>query len=160
RGAVAVVVERRVEGADGVPLVVVPSARQALAELAAIWHGYPARALRMVGVTGTLGKTSVLKMLEAILRTAGRRIGTIGSLGVGLPGRDEPTGYTAPDPLLLQRSLRRIADAGCDLAAMEVTSHALDQKRVHGIEYGLGVFTNLVPLEHMDYHRSFRRYAA
>jgi UDP-N-acetylmuramoyl-L-alanyl-D-glutamate--2,6-diaminopimelate ligase len=158
RGAAAVVVERPVEEELGVPVIRVPSSRETLAQLAAAWHGRPAERLRLVGITGTIGKTSVLKMLEAILRADGRDIGTIGTMGVSLGGETDPTGYTAPSPLLLQRSLARIAGAGCELAAMEVTSHALDQARVHGLAYDLGVFTNLVPLEHSDYHGSFRGY--
>lgn len=158
RGAAAVLVEHEIDVEPTVPRVRVANARQALAELAAAWHGHPADRLRLVGITGTIGKTSVLKMLEVALRAGGLRIGTIGSLGISFADQEEPTGYTAPDPLLLQGALKRIADSGCDLAAMEVTSHALDQKRVHGLECGLGIFTNLVPLEHMDYHRSFRAY--
>jgi UDP-N-acetylmuramoyl-L-alanyl-D-glutamate--2,6-diaminopimelate ligase len=112
----------------------------------------------MVGITGTIGKTSVLKMLEAIVLGSGRPIGTIGSLGVKVGREEHATGYTAPDPLRLHEALATIAESGCTLAAMEVTSHALDQERVHGLKYDLGIFTNLVPLEHADYHGSFRGY--
>jgi UDP-N-acetylmuramoyl-L-alanyl-D-glutamate--2,6-diaminopimelate ligase len=158
RGAAAVVVEREPAADPGVPVVRVRSSREALAELAAAWHGRPAERLRLLGITGTIGKTSVLKMVEAILRADGRDIGTIGTMGVSLGEEEDPTGYTAPNPILLHRSLARIAEAGFRLAGMEVTSHALDQARVHGLAYDLGVFTNLVPLEHADYHGSFRGY--
>jgi UDP-N-acetylmuramoyl-L-alanyl-D-glutamate--2,6-diaminopimelate ligase len=156
-----VVTEPGYDADPGVPVIEVENARRASAELAAAWHGHPARRLRLVGITGSIGKTSILAMLEAILITAGRSAGTIGSLGVHVDGETlGDTGHTAPGPLLLHRALARIADAGCDLAAMEVTSHALVQERVHGLRFDLGMFTNLVPLEHSEYHESFGDYAA
>lgn len=158
RGAVAVIAEEEVSGDPGVPWIRVRNTRRALAALAAAWHGHPADRLRLLGITGTLGKTSVLKMLEAMIRQDGGRIGTIGSLGMSLSSERGPPGYTAPAPLLLHGALRHFADSGCKVVAMEVTSHALDQDRVHGLEYALGIFTNLVPLEHADYHGTFRRY--
>jgi UDP-N-acetylmuramoyl-L-alanyl-D-glutamate--2,6-diaminopimelate ligase len=158
RGAAAILVQRPLEADPGVPVIVVPDTRAALSEIAAAWHGRPAERLNLVGITGTIGKTSVLKMLEAVVRASGIRIGTIGTLGVSSGGAEKLTGYTAPDPMLLHESLAGLEEAGCTVAAMEVTSHALDQHRVRGLRFGLGVFTNLVPLEHSDYHGSFRRY--
>jgi UDP-N-acetylmuramoyl-L-alanyl-D-glutamate--2,6-diaminopimelate ligase len=158
RGAAAIVAERPPEKTLSVPVVVVADTRVALARLASAWHGHPAERLRMAGVTGTVGKTSVVKMMEAILLASGTRVGTIGTLGVSGPAIAEDTGYTAPDALLLHEALARLVAAGCELAAMEVTSHALDQDRVHGLTYEIGVFTNLVPLEHADYHGTFRNY--
>ena len=158
RGAAAVVAERDPATGASVPIVIAGNARRAFAEAAAAWHDHPARALRLVGITGTLGKTSTLMMLAAILDRAGRRIGTIGSLGIRVDGAAIETGYTVPDPLALHAGLGRIAAADAELAAMEVTSHALDQERVHGLRYALGIFTNLVPMEHADYHGSFREY--
>lgn len=160
QGAAAVVVDRDYHGDPGVPVVRAHDTRRATAELAAAWYGHPARHMRLVGITGSIGKTSILSMLEAILAEAGIRAGTIGSLGVHIDGESlGETGHTAPGPLLLHRELARIADEGCDLAAMEVTSHALVQERVHGLRFDLGVFTNLVPLEHSEYHPTFRDYA-
>ncbi len=94
RGAAAVIVERDLADAFPVPIVRAVNTRRVLAELAAAWHGDPASSLRLVGITGTLGKTSTLMMLAAILERAGRRIGTIGSLGVGTGGPAAATGYT------------------------------------------------------------------
>jgi UDP-N-acetylmuramoyl-L-alanyl-D-glutamate--2,6-diaminopimelate ligase len=158
RGAVAAVVEREVTGV-GVPLLRVPNARRALAELAAAWYDHPAERLPLVGITGTLGKTSVLAMLESILTRTGRQVGVIGSLGIQFGDEVDDTGHTVPGPLTVQRALAGMAEAGADLAAMEVTSHALVQDRVHGLRFALGIFTNLVPLEHMEYHGSFADYA-
>jgi UDP-N-acetylmuramoyl-L-alanyl-D-glutamate--2,6-diaminopimelate ligase len=160
RGAAAIAVERDPPPAPGVPVVRAASSRQLLAELAAAWHGHPSDSLRLVGITGTLGKTSTLMMLASILEAAGRRIGTVGSLGIAVDGRTIGTGFTVPDPLVLHDGLARIVEAGAELAAMEVTSHALDQERVHGLTYDLGLFTNLVPMEHADYHGSFREYVS
>jgi UDP-N-acetylmuramoyl-L-alanyl-D-glutamate--2,6-diaminopimelate ligase len=159
RGAAALMVEED-GGGRSVPVVRVPDTRRALAAVAAEWHGRPADRMTLVGITGTVGKTSTLSILEAILAAGGTRVGSIGSLGVredGTPVGRHP--YTAPDPLLLHAELARLEADGCRLVAMEVTSHALDQERVAGLRYALGVFTNLLPLEHAEYHGTFREYA-
>jgi UDP-N-acetylmuramoyl-L-alanyl-D-glutamate--2,6-diaminopimelate ligase len=159
RGAAAVAVEEVPPDDPGVPVVRVDDTRRTLAELAAAWFGHPARAMSLVGITGTVGKTSTLAMLESILVAAGRRVASLGSLGLRIGGETRgKTGYTAPEPLLLHRELARAAGAACELALMEVTSHALVQERVAGLRYDLGILTNLVPLEHQDYHGSFRSY--
>jgi UDP-N-acetylmuramoyl-L-alanyl-D-glutamate--2,6-diaminopimelate ligase len=157
-GAVAMVAEAPCPTGLRIPCLQVDDARRTLARLAAEWYGRPADRLRLAGITGTVGKTSVLAMMEAILRESDVHVGAIGSLGVSVEGEAEPTGYTAPDPLLLHEGLARIAADGARLAVMEVTSHALVQERVHGLEYALGVFTNLMPLEHADYHATFASY--
>ena len=159
RGATALVVEQEPVPQPGVPMVRVPSSRRALAELSAAWHGHPARAVDMVGITGTVGKTSTLAVLESILAAAGRRVGTLGSLGVRIDGQTlAETGFTAPDPPVLHGALARAREDGCSLVAMEATSHALVQERLAGIRFDLGILTNLVPLEHQDYHGTFREY--
>jgi UDP-N-acetylmuramoyl-L-alanyl-D-glutamate--2,6-diaminopimelate ligase len=159
RGAAAIVVERDVGGALEAPLVRVGDARQALAELATAWYGRPADRLRLIGITGTAGKTSTLSLLEASLLASGFRVGTIGSLGISSGGKSlDESMYTTPDPLMLQQGLARLEQAGSDLVAMEATSHALSQKRVHGLRFALGIFTNLLPLEHSDYHADFEGY--
>lgn len=159
RGASAVVVERDYRGGPEIPTVRTDNTRRALAELAAAWHDRPADHLLLAGITGTFGKTSTLSMLDAILAASGTRSGSIGSLGLHVNGEAvEKTVQTAPDPLILHGELARILEEDCRIAAMEVTSHALVQERVHGLEFDLGVFTSLVPLEHADYHGSFRNY--
>lgn len=160
RGASAVLVED--PGASPRADVVVlrtDDTRRAFARLAAAWHGHPARGLSLVGITGTVGKTSVLAMLEAILLEAGREVATIGSLGLRIRGGTrEESSYTAPDPLMLHGQLARAVEAGCDEVMMEVTSHALVQQRMADLHFELGLLTNLIPLEHQDYHGSFRNY--
>ncbi|HEX2166822.1 MAG TPA: Mur ligase family protein [Longimicrobiales bacterium] len=168
RGAAAIVIEAGGEdppalealAGAGVPIVRVPNARNALAELAAAFFDYPARRVRMVGITGTVGKTSVLAMLAEILAAAAIRAGTMGSLGIRFPGGGADSPNTTPGALTVQESLSDMAAAGVSVAAMEVTSHALVQERIRGLRYDLGVFTNLTMLEHLEYHGSFRNYAA
>lgn len=159
RGAAAILVERDVGGALDVPLVRVGNIRRALAELAAEWHGRPADRLRLIGITGTAGKTSTLALLETALLASGQRVGSIGSLGLHIQGEtQEETVYTTPDPMLLHGELARLTAAGMEVVAMEATSHALVQDRVHGLRYGLGLFTNLLPMEHSEYHADFEDY--
>jgi UDP-N-acetylmuramoyl-L-alanyl-D-glutamate--2,6-diaminopimelate ligase len=158
-GATAVVVDREV-GDVGVPVVRVPDSRRALAGLAAAWYGHPAERLTLVGITGTLGKTSVLSMLEAILARSGMRVGSIGSLGIRVAGETRDTGHTVPPPLELHAALARMVEEGVEVAMTEVTTHAISQHRVHGLRFQLGVFTNLVPMEHMEYHGTFEDYVA
>ncbi|MBR9990500.1 MAG: hypothetical protein KFH98_12135 [Gemmatimonadetes bacterium] len=169
RGAAAVVVESgdaassaasSGSNVSGLPAVRVPDARVALAELAAASLGYPGRQLDLVGITGTVGKTSVLMMLARILEHAGVIAGSIGSLGIRFPGTDAGTLNTTPGAVAIQEALSAMVAAGVSVAAMEVTSHALVQNRVHGLRYALGIFTNLTMLEHLEYHGSFRDYAA
>jgi UDP-N-acetylmuramoyl-L-alanyl-D-glutamate--2,6-diaminopimelate ligase len=160
-GAAAVVAEES-PGALTVPFVPVDDARRALARLAAAWFGEPASEVALVGITGSLGKTSVLTMLEGILQDAGVRVGAIGSEIVGIRVGDRlnmETAHTTPDPVTLHRGLRKVVSEGASIAAMEVSSHAIDQGRVHGMRFAAGVFTNLVPLEHQDYHGSFEEYS-
>lgn len=159
RGAVAVIVEELPPEPVDLPVIRTANTRTALAKLAAAWYGHPSRELTLVGVTGTMGKTSTLAFLEAILGAGGQPVGSIGSLGVRANGREiEQTGYTVPGPLRLHGALRQLCDLGCKVVLMEATTHALTQGRLHGVEFGLGVFTSLVPLEHMEYHDSFQSY--
>lgn len=157
RGAAAIVTAKAVPD-PGVPVVRVWDTRVAIAELAAAWHGRPAERLSLAAITGSLGKTSVLSMLDSILGSAGIRAGVIGSLGIHFEDLHQRTRLTTPDPVALQAALRAFVDRGAEVGAMEVTSHALGQRRVHGLRFDLAVFTNLVLLEHVDYHGSFRGY--
>jgi UDP-N-acetylmuramoyl-L-alanyl-D-glutamate--2,6-diaminopimelate ligase len=125
-----------------------------VARLAATLYGHPAGSLRLVGITGTLGKTSTALLVQSALEASGLGVGVIGSLGVRIRGRVRDTGMTTPDAPTIHRAFRAMADAGVALAAMEVTSHALALGRVEGLSFALGVFTNLVLDEHLDFHRT------
>jgi UDP-N-acetylmuramoyl-L-alanyl-D-glutamate--2,6-diaminopimelate ligase len=161
-GAVALLVERHLDepAVTGVPQVRVPSVRSAMGPLAASLHGHPSRSLRVLGVTGTNGKTTVTYLLEAMVRADGGRPGLIGTVEVRIDGRPDDragAGYTTPEAPDLQALLARMRDAGCDTVAMEVSSHALDQGRVDGTSFAASCFTNLSH-DHLDYHGSFAEY--
>ena len=156
RGAAAVLCRERPEE-DG-PWLVTPDPRRALALLSANWFGRPAEGLTLVGVTGTNGKTTtaflIKDMLETVLRT---RVGLIGTVQNMVGDEVLPAGRTTPESYELQGLLRRMADGGCTHVVMEVSSHALVQHRVEGLEFSVGVFTNLTQ-DHLDYHGSMEAY--
>ncbi|MEO5369415.1 MAG: UDP-N-acetylmuramoyl-L-alanyl-D-glutamate--2,6-diaminopimelate ligase [Magnetococcus sp. DMHC-1] len=145
--------------AERVCRLVHPEPRQAWARLAAAFFGHPARALRTVGITGTNGKTTVAAMVESILTVAGERVGVLGTTGNRWPGMQQAATMTTPDPVTLQSLLWDMQTAGCTASVMEVSSHALDQQRVAGICFDVGVFLNLTR-DHLDYHGSEEAYFA
>lgn len=152
RGAVAVCVGPNGTAVAGVQAIVVADPRATLPALAATVYGHAERAVRLVGITGTLGKTSTALLVQAALRASHQRVGVIGSLGVRARGAVIDTGMTTPDAPAIHRALRMMVDAGVDTVVMEVTSHALAQHRVDGLPIALGVFTNLVLDEHLEFH--------
>ena len=159
-GAAAAVVDDPdavAEAPPGLPLIRVQSSREALAELASTFYGNPSRQLRVVGITGTNGKTTAAALLEAILTAAGQSAQALGTLG---PFDDE-NGYplTTPFPLQLQRTLRRLVDEGKQAVVMEVSSHGIAQHRVAGVEFDVAVLTSL-GRDHLDYHPSLKAYWA
>ncbi len=159
RGAAAVVVERPVDCPPSVPSVVVPSSRLALARLAARFYGHPSRDLRVIGFTGSFGKTTTSEVLRALLAEGGRRVAVRGSLGARYGAYADPgSGLTTPAPMELHRMLRDVRDRGADTAIMEVTSHALRLDRVEGIGFSDFVLTAIVPGEHTDFHRTYAEY--
>lgn len=159
RGAVAVVSERKDLGRRDASHVHVHSARQALAEIAAMFYKQPSRQLDTVGITGTNGKTTIAYMLRDILERAGRRPGLISTVSYDMGLRSLPASRTTPESLDLQSMLAKMVEAGCKSAVMEVSSHALVQKRVWGVDFNVGVFTNLSQ-DHLDYHESMEQYFA
>jgi UDP-N-acetylmuramoyl-L-alanyl-D-glutamate--2,6-diaminopimelate ligase len=149
RGAVAVVAQEPVPVA---PTVVVDDPRAAAAHLAAALYDHPAERVRLIGVSGTLGKTSTTFLLRDILAAAGEELGLIGSLGIRYGDTVLDTGMTTPDAPVLQEALSAMAQVGVRAAAMEVTSHALVQNRLEGLTLRIGLLTNLVPDEHLEFH--------
>jgi UDP-N-acetylmuramoyl-L-alanyl-D-glutamate--2,6-diaminopimelate ligase len=156
-GAVALVVERPLE--LGVPEVLVPSVRAAMAPAAAAFHGDPTAALDVVGVTGTNGKTTTAFLVRALLEAAGRQTGLLGTVTSIVGGEERPVVRTTPEAIDLQRDfadMRRGGDVAC---SMEVSSHALELHRADAIHWAVAVFTNLTQ-DHLDFHPTMEHYFA
>ena len=161
QGAIAAIVSRP-EAAAGRPALLAEDTREALAWAAAAFRGFPGRALDVVGVTGTNGKTTTTHLVEAAMLASGHPAGVVGTLGVRYRAGGLQTtvdlGFTTPQAPELQQILAMMSEAGVRQVAMEVSSHALDQHRAAHIGFAVGVFTNLTR-DHLDYHRTEDAYA-
>jgi len=157
RGAVAVVGESGEVGRRDVTLICVEDSRRALAEIACAFYSGPSRSLQLIGITGTNGKSTTAFMCRDILKAAGRTPGLIGTIRYEIGERSIPASRTTPEAPDLQFMLDQMLRAGCKSAVMEVSSHGLDQKRVWGIDFDVGVFTNLTQ-DHLDYHKTLDQY--
>ena len=156
-GAAALVVEHRLP--FDIPQLLVDNTRIAMAEMAASLYHYPSSSMCMVGVTGTNGKTSVTYMIKSIMEAMGKKVGLIGTIRNMIGQRNIDTERTTPESVDLQGILAMMRDDGVDVVVMEVSSHSLDQHRVHGIQFDVGIFTNLTQ-DHLDYHKTFENYFA
>jgi len=156
-GAVAVVVEEREIDAPGAVKVMVADTRKALALLSARFFGEPARKLRVIGVTGTNGKTTVSFLIRSILEGAGVPTGLIGTVEYIVGGKRFPAPFTTPFPPELHRAFARMVEIGDEAVVMEVSSHALALDRVYGVPFQVGVFTNL-SRDHLDFHETMEEY--
>ena len=154
-GAVALVVERDVD--SRLPKLLVKDSRYALAVIASAWYRYPSEQLKVIGVTGTNGKTTITYLLDQILRDEGRKTGLMGTIRVRIGDRTFESSNTTLESLELQAHLRRMCDAGAEYCVMEVSSHALEQGRVRGTRFRTAVFTNLTQ-DHLDYHLTMEQY--
>lgn len=162
KGAVALVTDRSKESGVrsqeyAATIIYVPNAREALARISAAFYGEPATKLKLVGITGTNGKTTTSFLVESILREAGLNPGVIGTINYRYAGKVLSAPNTTPESLDLQRLLREMVDSGVKSVVMEVSSHALDQERVGGCIFDVGVFTNLTQ-DHLDYHLTMDKY--
>ena len=157
KGAAAVLCSREPEGA--VPCVLVENTRRGLALVSAAYFGYPAKKLKMIGITGTNGKTSSTMLTKHVLEDClNARVGLIGTISNWIGDREVPTERTTPESYELQKLLAQMVEAGCSHAVMEVSSHALALDRVAGIEFEAGLFTNLTQ-DHLDFHETMENYA-
>lgn len=157
-GAVAIVVEWVPEEIPtGVAVIRVKDCREALGYLASRYYGDPSEELTLVGVTGTNGKTTIATLLYEMARMNGHKAGLLSTVVNMIDTEALAADHTTPDPVRLNNLLRRMVDAGCTFAAMEVSSHAADQHRIAGLTFAGGVFTNLTR-DHLDYHKTFEAY--
>ena len=155
-GAAAVVVERDL---GLTRQILVENTRAAYALLCRNHFGNPARQLKLIGITGTSGKTTVAFLVKSILQQAGKRVGLIGTIHNEIGPLELPAKHTTPDPYQLHTMLERMAEAGCQYVVMEASSHALDQHRLEGCRFAAAVFTNLSQ-DHLDYHGTMENYFA
>ncbi|MGM0681962.1 MAG: Mur ligase family protein, partial [Thermodesulfobacteriota bacterium] len=157
KGCAVVLSEKEPASPLEVPVVTVPDTREALGYIAAAFYGFPAEEAVMIGITGTNGKTTSGWLLESVLKKAGCIPGVIGTVNVRFPGEERHGQLTTPGPLELQKILREMVDRGVSHVVMEVSSHALQQKRVNGLNFDLALFTNL-SRDHLDYHPDMDAY--
>lgn len=157
KGAVAIVHEGDIEHKEDITYIKVENARIALAIMASTYYGDPARKLKMIGITGTKGKTTTAYMIRDIMLASGKKIGMIGTVCNTYGKVTEESIRTSPESLDLQALLARMVDAGMEYVVMEVSSHALELERVYGIKFLVGVFTNLSE-DHLDFHKTMDKY--
>ena len=158
QGAAAILLETMpVEKAEGVCYVAVASTEEAVGKVATLFNGDPTRKLKLVGVTGTNGKTTIATLLYNMFRAFGHKCGLLSTVCNYIDGEALPTTHTTPDPIELNNLLGRMADEGCEYVFMECSSHAIAQKRIGGLHYAGGIFTNLTR-DHLDYHKTFENY--
>ncbi len=145
------------EKADGVTYVQVADTEEAAGKVATLFHGNPSHHLTLVGVTGTNGKTTIATLLYNMFRKMGHKCGLLSTVCNYIEDEAIPASHTTPDPIELNELLGRMVDAGCEYAFMECSSHAVAQKRISGLKFAGGIFTNLTR-DHLDYHKTFENY--
>ncbi|MDA1475647.1 UDP-N-acetylmuramoyl-L-alanyl-D-glutamate--2,6-diaminopimelate ligase [Bacillus changyiensis] len=155
KGAVAILAEKQVD--VDVPVIIVKHSKRALAVLSDAFYGQPTKQLRLIGITGTNGKTSTSHIAEEIFKHAGSRTGLIGTMYMKINDQILDVKNTTPESVTLQKTFRKMVDQQVDTAIMEVSSHALHMGRVHGCDYDIAVFTNLTQ-DHLDYHETMEEY--
>ena len=161
-GAVAVLCEDLPEGfsaesAENITYVQVASTEAAVGPVATVFYGEPSQHLKLVGVTGTNGKTTIATLLYNMFRKFGHKCGLLSTVCNYIEGEAIPADHTTPDPIELNKLLHQMVEAGCEYAFMECSSHAIAQQRIGGLKFAGGLFTNLT-LDHLDYHKTFENY--
>ena len=157
-GAAAILCEQMPEEqVEGVTYIVVESTENIVGTVATNFFGDPSRKLKLVGVTGTNGKTTIATLLYNMFRKFGHKCGLLSTVCNYIEGEAIPADHTTPDPIELNRLLAQMVDAGCDYAFMECSSHAIAQKRIGGLKFAGGLFTNLTR-DHLDYHKTVENY--
>lgn len=161
KGAVAVLAEAPYNvdkiNKSKVPIVVISDLTKRLGIVASYFYGDPSHSMQVIGVTGTNGKSSTCHFIAELLRNLGCSAATIGTLGIGTSNGYRPTNFTTPDVITLQQNLAALRESGIQSVAMEVSSHALEQYRTVGVNFKMGIFTNLTQ-DHLDYHQTMSNY--
>ncbi|EJX09718.1 UDP-N-acetylmuramyl-tripeptide synthetase [gut metagenome] len=158
KGAIAVLCEEvPKEPATGITFIRVKDSEEATGKVAHAFYGYPTAKMQLVGVTGTNGKTTIATLLYNAFRYFGYKVGLISTVCNYIDDEAVPTEHTTPDPITLNSLLGRMADEGCKYAFMEVSSHSIAQKRISGLKFAGGIFTNLTR-DHLDYHKTVDNY--
>lgn len=158
KGATAILCEELpAELAEGVTYIQVADSEDAVGKAATTFYGNPSSKLELVGVTGTNGKTTIATLLYNTFRYFGYKVGLISTVCNYIDDEAIPTEHTTPDPITLNRLLGRMADEGCKYVFMEVSSHSIAQKRISGLKFAGGIFTNLTR-DHLDYHKTVENY--
>ena len=156
-GAAAVLVCEDVEVPQGITVVRVDDTEDATGKVATAFYGNPTEHIRLIGVTGTNGKTTIATVLYNMFRAMGHKCGLISTVCNYIEDREVPASHTTPDPVTLNRLLAEMVKEGCEYAFMECSSHAIQQKRIGGLKFVGGIFTNLTR-DHLDYHKTFENY--
>ncbi len=158
KGATAIVLQDMpAQLTEGVTYVRVEHVEQIVGEVATVFYDNPTQKLRLVGVTGTNGKTTIATVLYNMFRRLGHKTGLLSTVMNYIDAEAFPTSHTTPDPITLNRLLARMADAGCEYVFMEVSSHSIVQNRIGGLKFAGGIFTNITR-DHLDYHKTFENY--
>ena len=157
-GATAILAEEEpTTKTEGVTYIIVASTENVVGNVATTFYGKPSEHLRLVGVTGTNGKTTIATLLYNMFRKMGHKVGLLSTVCNYIEEEAVPASHTTPDPIELNSLLARMVDAGCEYAFMECSSHAIHQKRIGGLKFAGGIFTNLTR-DHLDYHKTFQNY--
>ena len=157
KGAAAVLCEEIAEPVEGITYVKVADCEDSVGPVATTFYGDPTSKLKLVGVTGTNGKTTIATLLYNMFRKMGHKCGLLSTVCNYVDDEAYPTDHTTPDPIELNMLLAKMVEAGCDYAFMECSSHAIAQKRIGGLVFAGGLFTNLTR-DHLDYHKTFENY--
>ncbi len=152
-----IIVSEETETPDDCTVITVKDTHSALAIIASNFYGNPSKELTLIGITGTNGKTTIATLLYQLFTNLGFQTGLLSTVVNKICDREIPSTHTTPDPIHLNALLREMADEGCSHCFMEVSSHAIDQKRTEGLDFNGGVFTNITH-DHLDYHKTFKEY--
>lgn len=157
-GAKTIIYQEKIDTSrEGITYIKVKDSADAAGKIAAHWYGDPSKKLKLVGVTGTNGKTTTATLLYEMFRKLGYKAGLLSTVANYVDGKEFHATHTTPDPISLNEMLKKMVDAGCDYAFMEVSSHAIHQKRISGLKFEGGIFTNLTQ-DHLDYHKTMAEY--